>query len=153
MKTADVQRRRSRRLAAAAGWLMAVQGVLHTVVLHAAARHQLDGWVHQRVWDEPIAVPIEPGDMTQHAAHFWASTGSFGIPVVLLGGLVVWLSRRGVRLPAALGWGYGVWGVVSALIAGPATAFATALIPAGLLIAAARPAATQGRKPTETVAA
>ncbi|HEV2089364.1 MAG TPA: DUF6463 family protein [Cryptosporangiaceae bacterium] len=126
------------RYARWAGWIMVAQGGLHTLLLGSAARIHLNDWLDGAVWDNPFPKTQDPGEVTQQAAYFWTGPASFGIPVLLLGALVVWLARRPVTVPAFLGWGYGAWGVLCAAIAGPATPFVTALVPAILLVAAAR---------------
>ena len=126
------------RYARWAGWIMVVQGGAHIALLGSAARVHMSDWLHGVVWANPGPKPHDPGEVTQGAAYFWAGPGSFGVPVLLTGALIVWLSRRHLPVPAFVGWGYAAWGLVCAAIAGPGTPFLTAVVPAGLIVAAGR---------------
>jgi hypothetical protein len=66
---------------------------------------------------------------------FWALPGGFVATLVLLGLLVSWFAKLGHRMPSYLGWVLLGWALFCAAIIGP-SGFLTALVPAGLLIAA-----------------
>ena len=89
------------------GYWVQVTGVIHTVfglTVYSA------GWraIGKRGWWNAV-----DGDLTTERA-FWFTI--FGPLAVLLGALMVWVERRGVRLPKFLGWallgGIGVCGVL-----------------------------------------
>lgn len=109
-----------RRFTLAGGVLALVGGIGHLVT---SALMRRDVW--SRALDEGIvqSVSLDPTpDQLGVAEAFWFSLGSFGAPLLLLGGLVTWLSRRGQHVPGWLGWGIVVWsglvGVVSGFDAG-----------------------------------
>lgn len=76
-------------------------------------------------------------EMSQANSAFWLTGGSFGVPLVLLGGLVVWLDRRDIVPPAFLAVGLAVWSVFAAIVFEPAP-WPVVWIAAGLLVAGAR---------------
>jgi hypothetical protein len=67
---------------------------------------------------------------------FWAQPGGFAVVVLLLGLLTVRAANRGDQLPTYVGWSLLAWVILCMVLLGPASGFTTALIPAGLLIAA-----------------
>lgn len=116
---------------------MVGQGAVHGVVSLGAARAHVAAWLARELWG--TVTPELRGDvaLSQPAAYFWSGPASFAIPVVLLGALTVRLAGTPRGVPASLGWSYGAWGVACAAIHGPATPFATALVPAALIVLAA----------------
>ncbi|MEU9872845.1 hypothetical protein AB0C87_33955 [Actinomadura sp. NPDC048021] len=79
-----------------AGLLLILLGAGHTLggLLLTAGRHA-DSWFTGRLWrpEEGIA------GMSSAMAAFWLTLGSFGVPLAVVGMIVLWLDRRG------LGWG------------------------------------------------
>ncbi len=143
-----------RRLRLWAGGIMVAQGVVHVALSAAAARGMVPIWLDGGLWgtNTPGA---DGGEMVQAAAYFWSGPASFAVPWLGLGALVLWLGRNSYPVPAFIGWVIGVWGATCAAIAGPTTPFATALIPAALLVVAAsresrNPAAAEPRQPLTT---
>ncbi|SCL71189.1 hypothetical protein GA0070606_5643 [Micromonospora citrea] len=113
-----------KRLTVAAGWSLATIGVLHAVV-----------FLPHPHWDEWLSGGLRSGEGGDASLSvFWALPGSFVVPLVLLGLLVVRLGRRGERAPAYAGWALGGWAAGCALLIGP-SGFLLGLVPAGLLIA------------------
>lgn len=66
---------------------------------------------------------------------FWALPGGFVVVLVLLGLLVARAGRQGHTVPAYVGWAVLAWGAFAVALLGP-SGFLTAVVPAGLLIAA-----------------
>ncbi|WP_340686925.1 hypothetical protein LCL61_12110 [Amycolatopsis coloradensis] len=52
------------------------------------------------------------------AEAFWFGPGSFGVPLLLLGALVLRQTRRGDRVPGWLGSGVVAWAVLLGLLGG-----------------------------------
>lgn len=127
-----------------------VVGVIHTL---AALWDRLSTWadiLSRGPW-ETISLDVTT-DNRVYSEAFWYSPGSFGIPLLLFGGLVLWTVRRGARVPAPLGWGMTAWGaVMSALL--PASPAWALLLAGVLLILAAhtsrRHGATEHAKPVQ----
>jgi hypothetical protein len=67
-------------------------------------------------------------------AAFWLSWGSFGLPLALLGAVVIGFGRAGRVPPLYLAIGYLIWGVLGGLMA--PSPLLTVLIPGALLIIA-----------------
>ncbi|MGA6162633.1 DUF6463 family protein [Amycolatopsis magusensis] len=98
------------------GMLAMCGGVFHTVV---SALMRQDVWA--RIADEGFfyVIPLLPSaDRLAMAEAFWFSVGSFGVPLLLLGSLVTWLTRRGERVPGWLGGGVIAWSVLIGLLSG-----------------------------------
>lgn len=51
---------------------------------------------------------------------FWMGPGSFGVPLLLPGCLIVWLDRCAIAPPTYLAWSLPVWTAGCALIFEPA---------------------------------
>ncbi len=89
---------------------------MHTV---SAALMRREVWV--QIVDEGFfnTVSLYPSaDRLAVAEAFWFSPGSFGVPLLLLGSLVVWTTRRGERVPGWLGCGVAGWAVLIGLLGG-----------------------------------
>jgi Family of unknown function (DUF6463) len=74
------------------------------------------------------------------AEAFWFSPGSFGVPLLLLGGLVAWLARRGQRVPGWLGLAVVAWAVLIGLLGGFDAGTILILLVGVLIVAGDRPA-------------
>jgi hypothetical protein len=46
----------------------------------------------------------------------WLSVDSFGVPLIVIGLMVLWLERRGITPPPFIAWTLGIWTVVDAVI-------------------------------------
>ncbi|GAA4386321.1 hypothetical protein GCM10023088_57120 [Actinomadura verrucosospora] len=81
-----------------AGLLLILLGAGHTLggLLLTAGRHA-DSWFTGRLWRPEEGIT----DMSSAMAAFWLTLGSFGVPLAVVGMIVLWLDRRG------LGWGAG----------------------------------------------
>ena len=98
------------------GLLALCGGLFHTV---AAVSMRQEAWA--QIVDEGFfnTVSLEPSaDRLAVAEAYWFSLGSFGVPMLLLGSLVTWLTRRGVRVPGWLGWGVAGWASLIGLVGG-----------------------------------
>lgn len=78
------------------------------------------------------------------AAAFWLSWGSFGLPLALLGAVVIGFGRAGRVPPLYLPIGYLIWGVVGGLMA--PSPLLTVLIPGALLLIASTNASRRRMK-------
>jgi Family of unknown function (DUF6463) len=107
---------RIQKLTMSGGLLAMFGGILHLV---AAALMRRDAW--DQIFDEGFVntVTLDPSaEELAMAEAFWFSPGSFGVPLLLLGGLVAWLARRGERVPGWLGCGVVAWAVLIGLLGG-----------------------------------
>ena len=118
------------------GGLLAVcGGTMHTVV---AVSERQEVWA--QIVDDGFfnTVSLEPSaDRLAVAEAYWFSLGSFGVPLLLLGALVTWLTRRGVRVPGWLGCGLAAWAVLIGLVGGFDTGTFTLLSIGVLLVVGA----------------
>jgi Na+(H+)/acetate symporter ActP len=135
-------------LSAWGGLLAVCGGLFHTVV---AALTRYEVWA--QIVDEGFfnTVTLEPSaDRLAVAEAFWFSPGSFGVPLLLLGALVTWLTRRGERVPGWLGCGVAAWAVLIGLLGGFDTG-TIILLSIGVLLAVgawnARRAPDRGTRP------
>jgi hypothetical protein len=101
-------------LTEAAGWTALAFGTAHMLITPFDTRRTWaavlsDGW-----WNTfTLNVSTTFGE-AKHAEAFWLTLGSFGVPMILTGALVVRAARRGERVPEAIGWATLGWGVVLA---------------------------------------
>lgn len=100
-----------------AGWIFTVLGAGHLLLGFALlAPHHADAWLGGALW-LPEGTLAEMGPA---AGGFWMTTGSFGLPLLVLGQTVLRLHRRGVAPPAFIGWAIGAWSLAAALLFEPA---------------------------------
>ncbi len=95
-----------------AGWLMALYGAAHTLgalTVEGAARHA-GAWFSGDLWGEDLA------NMSPAGSAYWLSLASFGVPLILIGLIVLWLDRRGITPPPFIAWTLGGLTVVDAVI-------------------------------------
>ncbi|MER6950237.1 DUF6463 family protein [Nonomuraea sp. NPDC000554] len=122
-----------------AGWLIAFVGTAHTLgalVLEKAARHA-GAWFSGELWGEDLAA------MSPANSAFWLSLNSFGIPILMVGLLVLWLDRRNITPPAFIAWTLGILTVLDAVVLGPTPGLIT-LVAVILLLTGIRRAARHG---------
>ena len=122
-----------------AGYTMIGMSVLHMLVLGMDALPLLPSWLSGHLWTlehwQPVATQ-SPG-MAANGAVFHSTLGSFALPMLVFGFLVLWMDRRGLVPPAFVGWGIGAWALLAGLVVEP-SGYPLGLIPAVLLILAAR---------------
>jgi hypothetical protein len=92
-------------------------------------------WIDGALWTLDL-----DAEMTGTDAAFWALPGGFAVPLGLLGLLIRRQARQGTPPPAYLGWGLGAWALLASVLTEP-SGFPVGLIPAGMLVVAARRAA------------
>ena len=128
-----------RKLTRAAGWIAVAFGAVHTVV---APLDKWDVWssiVDKRPW-RTISLTVTPENLAYSEA-FWVAPGSFGVPVLLFGAMVLWAARRGERVPAPFGWAVAAYGVVLVILLPASPAWALPLVGVLLVLAARNPGA------------
>jgi hypothetical protein len=116
-----------------AGRILVSLGVLHLLLTLWLSRTYIGGWLAGSAWFPPGGV----SELSPSVGAFWLTLGSFGLPQILLGGLVMRLARTGGTVPGYVGWGLAVWGVVCAAVFEPSP-FITVLVPAIMLLRARR---------------
>ena len=125
--------RTTSRTALVGGILAAVGGTFHLTVAAAMRR---DVW--SQIADDGLfdAISLNPTpDQLPTAEAFWFSPGSFGLPLALIGAMVIRSNRRGEPLPVWVGGGLTGWAAVIGYIGGP-DAGATALLTIGSVLTA-----------------
>ncbi|NRQ36528.1 hypothetical protein HII36_32545 [Nonomuraea sp. NN258] len=118
-----------------AGAILVFLACVHLVSTSVLSAAHIPAWFQGELW----LFPPSPGDLTDLAANvgaFWMVWGSFGVPLGLIGALVVGFGRRGQVPPAYLGIGVAGWALIGALLFEPSP-FVLGLVPAGMLLAAA----------------
>ena len=103
--------RRGTHLTTVAGWMALSYGAAHVVVVPLRRRKDLseawaDGWWNAFTLDEPTT-----SAEAERALTFWQTLGSFGVPMLMLGGHLVWSAHQGRRVPAWLGGMMLAWGL------------------------------------------
>jgi hypothetical protein len=54
--------------------------------------------------------------MSPANSALWLSVDSFGVPLIVVGLMMLWLDRRGITPPPFIAWTLGIWTVVDAVI-------------------------------------
>lgn len=130
-----------------ASGIMIFLGLGHLSLVTLSAGEEIAGWAERGLW---AAVPLtlgRGGDAATMSTKltFWSGPGSFAVPLIVLGCLIWHLARRGVAVPAAVGWAVAAWCVVGGVLLVPSPFFAGAV--AGVLIAMAARKSTQSDEP------
>jgi Family of unknown function (DUF6463) len=105
--------------------------VTHMLLALLGSLGILTEMAHSRFWNTVPAPWVNA--QLEHQLVFWASLGSFAVPLFLLGGLIEWIGHA----PVFLGWALLGFALVTAVLA-PISGFWTLFIPAILLIVDAR---------------
>src|SRR5690349_8824364 len=95
-----------------AGRLIVLFGAAHTILaltLMRAARYAGD-WFTGALWHDDLAA------MSAANSALWLSLDSFGVPLVLVGMMVLWLDGRGITPPPFIAWALGAWTVFGAVV-------------------------------------
>lgn len=116
-----------------AGWLIVFFGAAHTLgalTVLGAADHA-GTWFSGGLWRDDLA------NMSPANSALWLSLESFGVPLIVVGLVVLWLDRRGTTPPTFIAWVLGIWTVLDAVIL-VLTPWPIMLVAVGLLLAGAR---------------
>jgi hypothetical protein len=124
-----------------AAYLMIAIGIVHMIVLGRDALPELAGWVSFELWSMETVKPLvdQAPTLVRSGHAFWATLGSFAVPLIILGALVLWLDHRGVPIPGFVGWAVAGWSLVASLINQP-SGFPVGIVIGALLVASSRAA-------------
>ncbi|MGL4235766.1 DUF6463 family protein [Tabrizicola sp.] len=95
-----------------AGWLIVFYGTAHTLgalTLEGAAEHA-GAWFSGELWSEDFSA------MDAAGTAYWFSLASFGLPLTLIGLMVLWMNRRRIVPPPFLGVTLGLWTMIDATV-------------------------------------
>lgn len=112
-----------------AGRILLALAVVHLVLMTGLGHRHVPDWLGLGLWD----ASADPAAIKPALGAFWSSYGSFGVPLLLLGAWAVRQARRGLPVPAFVGWGLGAWALGGAYLLEP-TPFVLALVPAVLIL-------------------
>lgn len=117
-----------------AGRILVLLGGGHFVAAYVLtwSRHAVV-WFGADLWSPQEGVL----EMSPAMAAFWLTTGSCGLPLAVIGLIVLWLHRRQIVPPSFIPWALGLWSLIAAVILGPSP-FVLGLVAAGLLFAGGR---------------
>ncbi|GAA0617638.1 hypothetical protein HPO96_12755 [Kribbella sandramycini] len=128
---------RGARLTQAAGWTALTFGAVHMLVTPWDTRAVWSAALSDGWWNSFTLNVSTTFAAAKQSEAFWLTLGSFGVPMILTGALVVRAARRDERVPEAIGWGTLAWGILltTSLPASPGWALP---VIGGLLIAGDR---------------
>ncbi|WP_330231426.1 DUF6463 family protein [Nocardia sp. NBC_00508] len=138
-----MEQRSASRMIKWAGWLITLFGAAHTLgalTVEKAARHA-GTWFSGGLWSDDLAA------MSSANSAYWLSLASFGVPLVVVGVMVLWLERRGIAPPTFVAWTLGVWTVGGAAVL-MFTPWPILLLASVLLLVGSRRAARHDEQPT-----
>jgi hypothetical protein len=96
-------------------------GLLHLVVLGADVPGELPRWASLNLWtfDHWQPVRSQEIDLALSNGIFWSTIGSFAVPTIFLGLLLIYAERRGWPIPPFVGWGLFAWTSLASLVMAP----------------------------------
>lgn len=105
-------------------------GVIHLLVLGIDVPTEFPHWLGLNLWTFDHWQPLraQPVDLALSGGVFWATVGSFAVPLLILGSLILWLDRRGAPIPVFVGWTLVGWATLTTLLMPPSG------FPVGLLV-------------------
>jgi len=112
-----------------AGYTMVAISILHLIYFGIKSATFAGGWIGG---DLRGTDRLGHG-MTETAGYFWASIGSFAVPLLAIGLWLIMAARQRAAVPRSLPWLLGAWVVICVVLMEP-SGFPLGLIPAGLLL-------------------
>ena len=103
--------------------------IIHMVVLGADIPTEAGKWLALNMWTFDHWAPLrqQPLDLALSGGVFWATLGSFAVPMFVLGALLFWLDRKGLPIPSFVGWCLVAWmALVTAIM--PPSGFPVGLV-------------------------
>ncbi|MFI7643667.1 hypothetical protein [Nonomuraea sp. NPDC049400] len=119
-----------------AGGILALLACLHLSSTALLSADHLPGWFRGELWFFPPNLD-DLAMLAPNVGAFWMVWGSFGVPLGLVGALVVGYGRRGQVPPSYVGVVVGFWALTSAAVLEPSP-FVLGVIPAVMLVVASR---------------
>lgn len=101
------------------GLALMLLGVVHLIAIGIDALPFSLGWLRLDLWTTGHWLPFatQPSDLLASNAAFWATLGSCAVPSIILGALIVRMTRDGVAVPQFVGWSLFLWlGACSLLV-------------------------------------
>lgn len=95
-----------------ASWIIVFYGTAHTLgalTLEGAAHHG-GAWFSGGLWGEDFS------DMSAAGSAYWFSLASFGVPLIVIGLMILWLNRRDIAPPRFVSVILGLWTAVDAVV-------------------------------------
>lgn len=95
--------------------------VLHMIVLGSDVPSEAPRWLALNLWTFEHWMPArsQATDLALSNGIFWATIGSFALPGLLFGALLLHADRRGWVVPPYIGWGLFAWALLASLIMAP----------------------------------
>lgn len=115
-----------------AGWMLIGICFLHFVFWTIVTCHSWGAWASGALWEYANPQTLTALELN---FEFWALPGSFMVPLLLLGLLIIRAARIRDRLPNYLAWVLLLWVLVSSLLLEP-SGFPLGLIPSIMLMVA-----------------
>ena len=111
-------------------------GIIHMLVLGADAIVEVPGWLSLNLWtfEHWGAAAGQRTELVLSGFGFWSTIGSFAIPAIVLGFLLLWLDGRGIVPPAFVGWALLGWTALSTALMLPSGFPVAVLVAAGLVL-------------------
>ncbi|MFX0577027.1 DUF6463 family protein [Nocardia nepalensis] len=139
-----MEQQHGNRMITWASGIIAVIGAGHLAVGLLLSSAYFGDWVSLRLWGHWW-------EDTKAANAFWANPAGFGLPLVLVGVLAVWMNRRDIVPPEFLAWTVLAWSIVCAVSVEPTPA-PLVVAAAILLLRGIRSAASENRSPLQVPA-
>lgn len=103
------------------GWCMVAIAILHVVLLLPDILTTMPEWVGGTLWSMQNLqlFALQPDNMRNAGAVFWAAIGGPGVLLLILGVLTIHLGRKGIAIPRPVWLLLLIWAILCSLIMQP----------------------------------
>lgn len=122
-------------------------GLLHLAVLGIDASPYFGQWATLQLWSLEHWKPLadQQASLLASNAAFWSTLGSFAVPTILLGILLLRLEADRIAIPASIGWLFAAWQLLCSVVMEPAGFVLGLLVAIALLAGLYRQRQSGGR--------
>lgn len=100
---------------------LVVLGIIHLLVLGLDVLGEVPRWLALNLWTFEHWRPVRAQELDLALSNgiFWSTVGSFALPTILIGVLLLRAQQRGWQVPPAIGWALFGWQALATVLMPP----------------------------------